>query len=129
MELQGTIKLIDTTKTYGSNGFQKREMVITTMEQYPQPVKVEFVQDKCSILDSYQVGQDVKISINIKGREWVNPQGQTQYFVSVQGWKIESLQPAASADNSAPPMPPTPPMDSFEPAKDFDEDAHDDLPF
>lgn len=128
MELQGTIRLIDATKTYGSNGFKKREMVISTMEQYPQSIKVEFVQEKCGLLDSFQVGQDVKISINIRGREWVNPQGETQYFVSIQGWRIESLQAAPEGQNTPPP-PPAPPMDSFEPANDENNDAHDDLPF
>lgn len=124
MELQGKIKLIEETKTYGSNGFRKREMVITTEEQYPQSILIEFVQDKTELLNSYQVGQDVKVHINIRGREWVNPEGVTKYFNSIQGWRIESLTPASSSD-----MPPVPPMDAFEPANDFNEDEHDDLPF
>lgn len=125
MELQGKIKLIEETKTYGSNGFRKREMVITTEEQYPQSILIEFVQDKTELLNSYQVGQDVKVHINIRGREWVNPEGVTKYFNSIQGWRIESLAPAAPSSN----MPPVPPMDAFEPANDFNEDEHDDLPF
>ena len=47
MELSGKIKWIDETKTYGSNGFRKREVVITTEEQYPQHILIEFIQDKC----------------------------------------------------------------------------------
>ena len=46
MEVQGKIKLIGETKTFGNNGFRKREMVVTTEEQYPQHIMVEFVQDK-----------------------------------------------------------------------------------
>jgi len=42
MEIQGIIKMIDETKTYGNNGFRKREVVITTEEQYPQHILVEF---------------------------------------------------------------------------------------
>ena len=88
MEVSGKIKWIDEVKTYGSNGFRKREVVVTTEEQYPQHILVEFVQDKCELLNSYQVGQNVKIGINLRGREWVNPQGETKYFNSVQGWRI-----------------------------------------
>jgi len=124
MEIQGKIKMIDETKTYGNNGFRKRELVITTEEQYPQHIMVEFVQDKTDLLNNYQVGQSVKISINLRGREWVNPEGETKYFNSIQGWKIENLEAAASGD-----MPPIPPADAFEPATDFKEEDHDDLPF
>ena len=124
MEIQGKIKMIDETKTYGSNGFRKREMVITTEEQYPQHIMVEFVQDKTDLLNNFQAGQTVKISINLRGREWVNPEGETKYFNSIQGWRIENLDTAASQD-----MPPIPPADAFEPATDFNEEDHDDLPF
>lgn len=123
MEVQGKIKLIDETKEYGSNGFRKREVVITTEEQYPQHILIEFVQDKTELLNNFQVGQNVKVSINLRGREWVNPQGETKYFNSISGWRIENLD-AAPAD-----MPPVPPVDAFEPATDLKEEDHDDLPF
>lgn len=97
MEIQGRIKMLGSTQTVGSGGFRKRELVITTEEQYPQHLLVEFVQDKCDLLNAYQVGQQVKVSINLRGREWVNPQGETKYFNSIQGWRIESLQAAQSA--------------------------------
>jgi len=125
MEIQGKIKMIDETKTFGSNGFRKREVVVTTEEQYPQHILVEFVQDKCDLLNSYNVGQDVKISINLRGREWTNPQGELKYFNAIQGWRIESLQAAeGNAD-----IPPVPPMDAFEPADNINDEDHDDLPF
>lgn len=125
MEVQGRVKMIGETQTFGSNGFRKRELVVTTEEQYPQHILVEFVQDKTDLLNSYQVGQQVKVNINLRGREWVNPQGETKYFNSVQGWRIEALQPAATGEN----MPPVPPADAFEPAGDLKEEDHDDLPF
>ncbi len=125
MELQGKIKMIDETKTYGNNGFRKREMVITTEEQYPQHIMIEFVQDKTDLLNSYKVGQDVKVSINVRGREWVNPQGETKYFNSIQGWRIENVSQTPNSSD----MPPMPPADAFEPANDFNEEEHDDLPF
>ena len=126
MEVQGRIKLIGETQTFGANGFRKREIVVTTEEQYPQHIMVEFIQDKTDLLNNYQVGQQVKISINLRGREWVNPQGETKYFNSIQGWRIENLQPAAPQEGAIPPMPP---VDAFEPANDLNEEDHDDLPF
>jgi len=124
MEITGKIKMIDETKTYGNNGFRKREVVITTEEQYPQHILVEFVQDKTDLLNNYKVGQNVKISINLRGREWVNPQGETKYFNSITGWRVENAEQAVSQD-----MPPMPPVDTFEPVNDLNEDDHDDLPF
>ena len=64
MEVQGKIKMIGETQTFGSNGFRKREVVVTTEEQYPQHILVEFVQDKTDLLNNFQVGQNVKVSIN-----------------------------------------------------------------
>ncbi|UKM65884.1 DUF3127 domain-containing protein [Flavobacteriaceae bacterium GSB9] len=125
MEVQGRVKLIGETQTFGNNGFRKREIVVTTEEQYPQHIMIEFVQDKTELLNNYQVGQQVKININLRGREWVNPQGETKYFNSIQGWRIEALQPESAAGN----VPPVPPADAFEPAGDLNEDEHDDLPF
>ena len=125
MEVQGRIKMIGDTQSFGSNGFRKREIVVTTEEQYPQHIMVEFVQDKCDLLNSYKVGQEVKVSINLRGREWVNPQGETKYFNSIQGWRIEALQATTSEGG----LPPVPPMEAFEPAGDLNDDDHDDLPF
>jgi len=88
MELQGKIKLIGQTESFGTINFLKREMVLTTQEQYPQHILIEFVQDKCDLLNSFEPGQMVTIGINIRGREWVSPQGDTKYFNSIQGWRI-----------------------------------------
>ena len=71
--------------------FKKREVVIKTDEQYPQFISINFVQDKCDLLNGYSVGQGAKVSINLRGREWQNPQGETKYFNDIQGWKIEKF--------------------------------------
>jgi len=94
MEVTGVIKLVNETQTFGAKGFKKRELVVTTDEQYPQDIMIEFVQDKCDILNKYKVGQNVKVSINLKGREWVNPEGIAKYFNTIQGWRIESVESA-----------------------------------
>ena len=124
MEVLGTIKMIDETKTYGNNGFRKRELVVTTEEQYPQHLLIEFIQDKTDLLNAFNVGQKVRININLRGREWTNPQGETKYFNSIQGWRIETLEQEQTEG-----MPPTPPMEAFEPADDLNEEEFDDLPF
>jgi hypothetical protein len=127
MEITGKIKLIDEVKTYGSNGFRKREIIITTQEQYPQQILVEFVQDKCELLDPYQIGQDVRIGINLRGREWVNPEGQTKYFNSIQGWRIDQLDQEIDNEESTPIQKPFETTDSKNEENDSDEE--DDLPF
>ncbi|MFD2517104.1 DUF3127 domain-containing protein [Salinimicrobium flavum] len=124
MEVQGKIKMIGETKTFGSNGFRKREVVVTTEEQYPQHILIEFVQDKCDLLNNFAAGQPVKIGVNLRGREWVNPQGETKYFNSVQGWRIENLAAGQGQGQAT-----TPPADQFEPANDLNEEDFDDLPF
>ena len=120
MELLGKIKLIGDIKTYGDNGFRKRELVITTEEQYPQHILIEFIQNNCELLDNYSIGQTVRIGINIRGREWESPDQGIKYFNSIQGWRIDSLEQTRT------PEPPPPP---FDPAENTTTEAPDDLPF
>jgi len=122
MEVIGKIKIIGDVQTFGANGFRKRELVVTTDDQYPQMIMIEFVQDKCDLLNNYSVGQDVKVSINLRGREWINPQGEAKYFNSIQGWRIDNLSQAANSNN-------LPPVDQFEPASNVSNEEPDDLPF
>lgn len=92
MEIQGRIKQIFPSQTMGQNGFEKRDLVIVTEETYPQTIIIQFTQQRCDLLESLQVGQNVKVYINIKGREWTNPQGEIKYFNTIEGWKIEVIQ-------------------------------------
>ncbi len=124
MELTGTIKKIEETKEFGSKGFKKRELVIVTDEQYPQFILVEFTQDKCDLLNNFNLGEPVKIGINIRGREWVNPQGETKYFNSIQAWKIDKLNDQSGKATNIEPV------QGFETTNDFNlEETEDDLPF
>jgi len=88
MEVKGKIKLIGNTEVFGEKEFKKRNLVVTTDEQYPQDILIEFVQDKCDVLNAYKAGEDVTVGINLRGREWVNPEGVSKYFNSIQGWRI-----------------------------------------
>lgn len=122
MEITGKIKVIG-NEVKVNISFRRRDLVVTTEEQYPQHIMIEFTQDKCDLLNNYKPGETVKVSINLRGREWTNPQGETKYFNSIQGWRIERM--AAEPAIGQPPVP-TP---AFEPAPDFKEEDHDDLPF
>ena len=90
MEVIGKIKVLSDVINV-TDSFKKRELVVVTDEQYPQSIMIEFPQDKADLLNTFKVGQDVKVSINLGGREWVNPAGETKYFNSIKGWRIEAL--------------------------------------
>ena len=92
MEIQGRIKQIFPSQIIGQNGFEKRDLVIVTDENYPQTIIIQFTQQRCDLLNNLQMGQNVKVYINIRGREWTNPQGETKYFNTIEGWKIEVIQ-------------------------------------
>ena len=126
MELQGTVKKIGETQTFAS-GFQKRELVLLTEEQYPQPIQIDFLSDKIDLLNDVSEGESVKIGVNIRGREWTNPQGEVKYFNSITGWRIEKV--SSENTNTEAPQPNT-----FEkPAPITNDnpfgDEQDDLPF
>ncbi|MFE3869831.1 DUF3127 domain-containing protein [Flavobacterium sp. ZS1P70] len=125
MEVTGKIKMLGEAKNVGNGSFLKRELVVTTEEQYPQHILVEFVQDKCDLLNSFKVGEAVKVSINLRGREWVDPQGVTKYFNAIQGWRVERV--AADAPNAQ--VAPMPAAEAFAPATNLNEEEADDLPF
>ena len=126
MELQGTVKKLGETQTFAS-GFQKRELVLLTEEQYPQPIQIDFLSDKIDLLNDVSEGESVKIGVNIRGREWTNPQGEVKYFNSITGWRIEKV--SGENKNTQAPQPNT-----FEkPAPITNDnpfgDEQDDLPF
>ena len=127
MELQGTVKKIGETQTFAS-GFQKRELVLLTEEQYPQPIQIDFLSDKIDLLNDVSEGESVKIGVNIRGREWTNPQGEVKYFNSITGWRIEKV--SGENTNTEAPQPNTfekpAPITNDNP---FGDDNDNDLPF
>jgi len=90
MQVAGKIVAIMPTQVV-SEKFSKREFVVETPDQYPQQILFQLTQDKCSLLDSLQVGQEVDVHLNIRGRSWQNPQGETKYFNTLEAWKIDVL--------------------------------------
>ena len=128
MEIQGKIKLIKEVQEI-SPTFKKRELILTTDEQYPQTLSVEFIQDKTDLLNNFEVNQNVKVGINLRGREWENPETkELKYFNSIQGWRIDLIDSSSSVSNED--LPPLDSLSPFEPADDNDDNQElDDLPF
>lgn len=120
----GKLKWIGDVQSFPS-GFTKREFVVTTAtDKYPQDLKFEIVKDKCSLLDPFEIGQDVEVNFDIRGNEY-----NGKYFVNLSCWKI---QPAGSETAAAPqsrqsnpgkaPASPEPSADDLRRDEDFDDD-------
>ena len=125
MEVQGSIKVIGEVQEISAT-FKKRELVVSTDEQYPQTLSIEFIQDKTDLLNKFEIGQNVKVGINLRGREWENPQTkEIKYFNSIRGWRIELLENSNSDDD----LPPLDNLSPFEPASETNDEDLDDLPF
>lgn len=92
MEVKGTLKKIYPIKKI-SEKLQKRSIILQTNEQYPQTLEIELINDKCNAIDNFKVGNPIVVGINLRGREWVNPEGVTKYFNSIQGWRILNTVP------------------------------------
>lgn len=120
MEITGKLKEIFEAQEFKS-GFTKREFVVTTQEQYPQDIKLELYNDKCSLIDSFSKGQEIKVEFNLRGNEF-----NGRYFVNLNAWRISNEQPGDKGGSPAPGDLPPPPAPSDAPE---DTDDSDDLPF
>lgn len=111
-----------------SNTFKKREFVVEYAEnpQYPEFIKFEMIQDKCSLLDGFQANDEVDVAFNLKGRKWTDPQGVVKYFNSLQAWKIDRV--SAAAPQGAPAPSDDKGMDQME-EPGWISEGDDDLPF
>jgi single-stranded DNA-binding protein len=127
MQVEGKVKVINPLMNVSAT-FVKQELVVTTEEQYPQHILINFVQDKVDNLVGLKIGDQVKVSINLRGREWSNPQGEVKYFNDIQGWKIER-QSAAQQPQAQQPLPTPSANQAFPATAEFTEEEHDDLPF
>lgn len=88
---QGTIVDIMEANQISAN-FVKREFVIQDASgMYPQTIIFQTVQDKITILDGLAIGETIEVSFNLRGREWVSPQGETKYFNTLDAWRVEKI--------------------------------------
>ena len=91
-ETTGAIKLINDIQTF-SSGFEKREFVITTDEKNPQDIKLELIKDDVVKTDQFKVGDNVKVSWNLRGNEY-----NEKFYVNLQAWRIEAVEGATVND-------------------------------
>ncbi len=72
--------------------FKKREFVVEYSENalYPQFIKFELTQNNCDLLEGYSKGNFIEVHFDLRGKPWVNKQGETTYFTSLSVWKIKT---------------------------------------
>lgn len=118
--IKGVIKLIKETETFDS-GFYKRQIVVTEDSQYPNDIPIDFLKEKSDVLDNFGIGQEVNVSVNIRGSEY-----NGKNYVSLNGWKIETLD----SPSTAPTLPPVNEQNFMPiPNMDNEEEEDSDLPF
>ena len=107
-------KVFETQQISGT--FSKREFILELEKHsdYPQLVKFELTQNNCAKADNISEGQEITVFFNLRGRSWVNKEGETKYFSSIQAWRIEAAAAIA------------PPVTGKMPAESIDSDE---LPF
>ena len=100
MQITGIIKLKKDEQSV-SEKFKKREFVLTdNSTQYPQYISLQLTQDRCTLLDQVQVGENVVVHFNIRGREWTSPQGEIKYFNTLEAWKIDRMSGGSTQASS-----------------------------
>ena len=122
MEVKGKVYEVSPTVQV-TESLKKRELILEYIEnpQYPEYLKFEAIQDRCSLLDNVKVGYDVEVFFNLKGRPWTDKTGKKSYFNSLQLWRVNAL--AAGAGNATTPEYAAPSSDISSSNDD------DDLPF
>ena len=90
-EVVGTILAIMDTQQI-TDTFKKREFALEILDgNYAQTVKFQTVQDKTDVIDEYNIGQNVKVFFNLRGREYTRKSdGATDYWLNLECWRIEA---------------------------------------
>lgn len=121
--MSGSIKVIGQEQQV-TEKFSKREFVVTdTSSQYPQDIMFQLTKDKCSVLDQFIEGENVEVSFNLRGREWISPQGEVKYFNTLEAWRVEKAD-SPQADTIMPRTPQEAVVSKMEVTEDDDS-----LPF
>ena len=121
MKLEGSVyKIFEEQKI--SDNFSKRDLILLTHENYPQHIKIQFVNSNIYKLDKLSLKDHVEVSINIRGREWESPQKELKYFVTLEGWRIDKINTTLQPEDGI--QPPTPDLEKYDLPTN-----QDDLPF
>ena len=115
-QITGSVTQVYPSQSFPS-GFVKREFVVTTEDEYPQPLKFEVLKEKCVLLDGITVGERVNVRFRIRGS--VTKDG-ARYFVNLQAWTVDRL----NAGNAAPSASDDEPL-----PREVPTGADDDMPF
>jgi single-strand DNA-binding protein len=126
-EIEGKLVKIYPTEQKTAS-FAVREFVIEVPDgNYPQMVKFQTSQERCSVMDNYREGEKIKVSFDLRGREW-----QGKYFTTLNAWRVDK----AGADSDITPTDnsfPEDPFPSMEPPRAPSNNSNgggfDDLPF
>ena len=87
---EGTIETIFDEETHGNNGFKKRVIWLKTEEQYPQTLEVQFTQYNVDLLDGFQNGDRVRVTMGVNGRK-NEKDGKERVFNSLNGFGIAKI--------------------------------------
>jgi hypothetical protein len=98
MELKCKVLRVGPTEQV-SDKFKKRELIVEYAQNptYPQTIKFEASQDKCSILDALKAGDEINLHWNLNGREWTDKTGNVQVFNTLSIWKFDVIGSASPA--------------------------------
>jgi len=129
-EVEGKLHRIFPTEQKSAS-FTAREFVLEIPDgNYPQFIKFQAVQERCNILDNYSEGDSVKVSFDLRGREW-----NGKYLTNLNAWRVDagggesqSTSPADTRTKSAPAADSFP-ADPFPNYNDAPPVSSDDLPF
>jgi hypothetical protein len=91
VKITGKALEVGPTQTF-SERFSKRTLVldITDNPKYPNYLSVEFSNDKTDLLNNIKIGDEVKATIALRGRAWVDKNtGVTKYFNSLEAIGLE----------------------------------------
>ena len=99
--VRGIVHFIDSTKTYGNNGFRKRLVVLEQDKQkFTNYVPVEFVHDNCDAVDDLKVGDDVEITYRLSGRKWQkDAKSEVKYFLNAEGLSFQVVDGSSGSAN------------------------------
>lgn len=95
-EVEGKLHRVFATEQK-SQSFQTREFVLEIPDgNYPQLVKFQAVQDRCTILDQFREGDKVRVSFDLRGREW-----NGKYLTNLNAWRIQAATGEPSGNSGA----------------------------
>ncbi|MFC3199178.1 DUF3127 domain-containing protein [Parapedobacter deserti] len=130
MEIRGKVHEIGDVQQV-TDTFKKRDLIVQYAEnpQFVEYIRFEATQDRTSLFDNLNIGDEVEVSFNLRGRPWTNKDGVTSYFNSLVAWRVAKVAATSGTSGAQPGTGPQ----SFDapPTVDItaDNGKDDDLPF